>query len=107
MIYKRKNGSKYLVFDSANENIEVLKKYNELWDGIKNEIETINGDKTSKHSSTEYDKDFMKIKFNSDDNLPLNKTLKLHNMTIIIRSVFEEDGKYYPQIFLDECLYEL
>ena len=53
-----------------------------------------------------YGKDFMKIKFNSHDNLPLNKTLKLHNMTIIIRSVFEE-GKYYPQVFLDECLYKL
>ena len=49
----------------------------------------------------------MKIKFDSDDSLPLNKTLKLHNMTIIVRSVFEEDGKYYPQAFLDECLYEL
>ena len=54
-----------------------------------------------------YEKDFMKTKFNSDDDLPLNETLKLHNMTIIIRSVFEEDGKYCPQIFLDECLYEL
>ena len=49
----------------------------------------------------------MKININSDDNLPLNKTLKLHNITIIIRSVFEEDGKYYPQFFLDECLYEI
>ena len=54
------------------------KKYNKLWDGIKNYTETINSGKTS-----EYDKDFMKIKFNSDDNLPLNKTLKLHNMTIV------------------------
>ena len=68
--------------------------------GIKNEIEIINGGKTSKHSSAEYDKDFMKIKFNSDDNLPLNKTLKLHNMTIVIRSVFEERGKFYPQVYL-------
>ena len=101
-ILKKKNGSKYLVFDSGNENKEVLKKYNEVWDGIKNEIETINGSKTS-----EYDKDFMKIKFNSDDNLPLNKTLKLYNMTIIIRSIFEEHGKLYPQVYLDECLYEL
>ena len=104
---KEKNGIKCLVFDSANENNDILKKYNELWDGIKNEIETINGGKTSKHSSAEYDKDFMKIKFNSDDNLPLNKTLKLHNMTIIIRSVFEEDGKFYSKVFLDQCLYEL
>ena len=49
----------------------------------------------------------MKIKFNSDDNLPLNKTLILHNMTIVIRSIFEEQGKFYPQFYLDECLYEL
>ena len=49
----------------------------------------------------------MKIKCNSDDNLPLNKILKLHNLTVTVRSVFEEDGKYYPQVFLDECLYEL
>ena len=43
----------------------------------------------------------MKIKFNSDDNLPLNKPLKFHNMTITIRSFFEEDNKPYPQLFLD------
>ena len=49
----------------------------------------------------------MKIKFNSDDNLPLNKPLKFHNMTIAIRSVFEEDGKIYPQTFLDDTLFEL
>ena len=63
---------------------------------------TINGGKPD-----EYGKDSMKIKFNSDDNLPLNKTLKLHNMTIIIRSVLKEDGKFYPQVFLGECLYDL
>ena len=49
----------------------------------------------------------MKIKFNSDDDLPFNKQLRFFNLTIIVRTVFEEDGKYYPQIFLDECLYEL
>ena len=57
--------------------------------------------------SAESGKDYMRIKFNSDDNLPLNKILKLHTLTIIVRSVVEEDGKYYPQVFLDECLYEL
>ena len=46
----------------------------------------------------------MKIKFDSDDNLPLNKVLKFHALTIIIRSVFERDGKNYPQIFLDDAL---
>ena len=45
----------------------------------------------------------MKIKFNSDDDLRLNKILKFHILTIIIRNIFEKDGKYYPQIFLDDC----
>ena len=70
-------------------------------DGIRNEIERINGSKEG-----EYGKDFMKIKFNSDNDLPLNKPLKFHALTIVVRSVFEEDGKFYPQIFLDECLDE-
>ena len=52
-------------------------------------------------------KDFMKIRFESDNNLPLNKTLKLHMLTVIVRSVFEEDGKYYQQLFLGECFYEV
>ena len=49
----------------------------------------------------------MKIKFNSNDDLPLNKALKFYNITITIRSVFKEDGKLYPQVFLDDTLYEL
>ena len=49
----------------------------------------------------------MKIKFNFDDDLPLNKQLKFYNMAIAIRSVFEEDGKLYLQVFLDDTLYEL
>ena len=49
----------------------------------------------------------MKIKFNYDDDLPLNKKLKFYNMGITIRSVFKEDDKLYPQVFLDDTLYEL
>ena len=49
----------------------------------------------------------MKIRFNSDDDLPYNKLLKFHQMIITTRSVFEEDGKFYPQVFLDDALYEL
>ena len=49
----------------------------------------------------------MKIKFHSDDKLPLNKQLKFLSVTIVIRSVFGDDGKYYTQAFLDDCLYEL
>ena len=49
----------------------------------------------------------MKIKFNTDDNIPLNKIIYFPTITIIIRSVTLKDGKYYPQLFLDECLYEV
>ena len=98
---KEKGVNKYLVFDSTDENKELLKKYSDVWNGIKNKIKEVND------SECDYEKDYMKIKFNSDDDLPLNKPLKFHNMTITIRSVFEEDGKLYPQLFLDDTLYEL
>ena len=52
-------------------------------------------------------KDYMKIKFDSDDNLPLNKILKFRILTIIIRNTFQKDGRCYPQIFLHDCLYEV
>ena len=99
---EEKNRNEYLIFDSVDENKEVFKKYAHVWDGIKNKTKTINGGKES-----DYGKDYIKIRFDSDDDLPLNKALKFHLMTIIIRSVFEEDVKLYPQLFLDETLYEL
>ena len=70
-------------------------------DAIKTLIEKID------NKPGEYGKYYIEIKFNSDDNSPLNKPLKLHNLTIIVRPVFQEDSKYCPQIYLDECLYEL
>ena len=88
--------------DSVNENKALLKNYANVWDGIKNEIKAINGGE-----EIAYDKNFMSIKFNSDDDLPLNKRLKFHAITIIIGSVVEEGGKLYPQVFLDDTLYEL
>ena len=97
----KKGVNKYLIFDSTDENKELLKKYNDVWNGIKNKIEEVSS------GECDYEKDYMKIKFNSDDDLPLNKPLKFHLMTITIRSVFEEDGKLYPQVFLDDALYEL
>ena len=69
--------------------------------GIKNKIEEVSSDER------DYEKDYMKIKFNSDNDFPLYKLLKFHNMNIIIRSVFEGDGKLYTQVFLDDALYEL
>ena len=88
-IGSEKNKSKYLVFHSTNEKKEVLKKNTELWNGIKSEIEIINGGKKG-----EYGKDFMKIKFHTDDNLLLNEPLKLYLLIIIARCIFEEHDKF-------------
>ena len=74
----------------------VTKKYNNVWNGIKNKIKEVSSGKC------DYEKDYMKIKLNFDDDLPL----KFHLMTITIRFVFE-DGKLYPHIFLDDTLYDL
>ena len=99
---KKNNKNKYLALDDVNENKEVSKKYEEVWEGVKKEIETINGGE-----KIEYEKDYMKIRFKSNDDLPLNKAIKLRLLTIIIRCVISEDGKFYPQLFLVDTLYEL
>ena len=49
----------------------------------------------------------MKIKFDSDDNLSLNKTIEIPKMTIVVRAVFHGNKKYYPHVFLGECLHQL
>ena len=84
-----KGMDKYLVFDSTDENKELLKKHNDVFNGIKDKIKEINS------NESDYEKDYMKIKFNSDDVLLLNKSLKFRLMTTTIKSVFEEDGKLY------------
>ena len=98
---EEKNGNKYLVFDYTNKNKGELEEYTELWDRIKSQIKTID------NKPSNYEKDSMKIKFYSDDKLLLNKPPNVYNLTVVTRSVFEEDGKYYPQFSLDKCLYEL
>ena len=83
-----------MVFDSADQNKKLLKKYSDVWNGIKNKVKEVDD------SECDYEKDYMKIKFNSDHNVPLNKPLKFHSMTITIRSIFKENGKLYPQCFV-------
>ena len=95
------NECKYLVFDVKDENKELLKRCDDVFIGIMGKIKKIDDD------WLEYRKDYTKIKFNSDDNLPLNKPLIFYQMTVTIRYVFSEDNKLYPQIFLDEALYSL
>ena len=98
---EEKEGGKCLNIASTYKNTEVLKKHAEVWNRIKDFIRKINDSELG-----EYDKDYMKIKLNSDDDIPLNKELYFPTITVIIRNIFEKDGKYYSQNFLDRCLYE-
>ena len=100
-ILKKKEVNKYSIFDLTGENKELLKKYNDVFNGIRKKIKKISGDEC------DYEKDYMNIRFSSNNDLPLNKQLKFHSMTKTIRSVFEEDGKLHSQVFLDDTLYEL
>ena len=84
---KEKEGSKYLNISLTHNNNDVLIKYAEIWSGIKDQIKKVNND-----SVGEYGKDYTKIKFDSDKNLPLNKILKFRMLTIIIRNIFEKDN---------------
>ena len=94
------NGNKYLTLVPTNESQEKTKKYEELWIKINDLIRSIT------KRSNDYDEKYMKIKFNSDDKSPLNKTIKIPTTTIVASAIFHEN-KYYPQVFLDECLYEI
>ena len=95
------NRNKYLTLVSTNESKEKIKKYEELWVKIRDLIRSIT------KNLDDYDKKYMKIKFDSDDNLPLNKTIEIILVTIVVIAVFHENNKYYPQEFLDECLYKI
>ena len=98
---EEKDSNKYSLFDSTDENKKLHKKYSDVFNEIKDKIKKID------INDSDYEKEYMKTKFNSDDDLPLNKLLKFHLMTITIRHVFEENGKLYAQVFLDDTLYEL
>ena len=93
--FKEKNGEKYLIVDS-------IEGYEEVFSGIISEIKTLNRGK-----KLFYEKNYARIVINTDDNLPLNKPLKFPTLGIIIKCVLQKGEKLYPQIYLDECLYEI
>ena len=95
--YNENNENKYLIFVSTGKNKEVLENYTELWDEIKDQVEAISDVKPIK-----YEKDFMKIKFESND----DKILSISLCIVTVGSVFQDNNNYYPQVYLHECLYE-
>ena len=95
------NKGKCLTLVPTNESKEKIKKYEELWSKIRYIIRPMT------KNSDNYDEKYMKVKFNLDDELPLNKIIENPSMIIVVRDVFYENNKYYPQVFLDEYLYKL
>ena len=99
--FEKVDGDKYLIISS--ENGDIMQNYQEVFDGIKEIIKKIN----DYSQPIKYDGNYMNIRFNTDDDVPLNKIIYFPIITIIIRSVTQKDGKYYPQVFLDECLHQV
>ena len=90
---EEKGVNKYLVFDSADENKELLKKYNDVFNGIRDKIKEINS------NECDYEKDYMKIKFNSDDDLPVNESLQFRLMAITIRILLKKMVNFIRKYF--------
>ena len=93
-----KNGNKFLTIDKGDS---VLKKYDQVFSGIKHHIKKI--DDNEVNFNTDYDK----IKFLSDDSPPLNKLIYFPTLTVVIICVFKRGGVFYPQVYLVECLYQI
>ena len=74
-----------------------MQKYQEIFNRIKEIIKKIN----DYNQKIKYDDNYMKIKFNTDDNISQNKIIYFPTITLIIRSVTKKDDKYYPQLFLE------
>ena len=92
---------RYLKIALINNNKDVTNKFTEIRKGIEDWILKING------SVGEYDKNYRKIRFNSDIALPLNTVIKLHALALVIRCIVEKNGKYYPEIHLDDAIFQL
>ena len=93
-----KNGNKFLTIDKGNN---VLKKHDLVFSGIKHHIKKIDDGEVN------YSADYDKIKFLSDDLLPLNELIYFPTLTVVIICVFKQNGIYYRQVYLDHCLYQI
>ena len=93
-----KNGVRYLKIDKGDS---VLKRYDQVFSGIKYHVRKISGEEVI------YDSDQGKIRFLTDDSLPLGKLIYFPTITIVIRCIFRQDEVFYPQVYLDDALYQV
>ena len=94
---KDENAWYLIIFSDA----DVLTKLARIWKSNRAKIEENTG------GIVQYDKDYMKMKFESNDNLPIDNIVNMHQVTIYIGSIFAQNGKFYPQLFLGDALYGL
>ena len=99
--FEKINRNKYLTQVSTNESKEKIKRYEELWSKPRDLIRSIT------KNSDYYNEKYMKIKFSSDEKLPLNKMIEIPTMAIVVRAIFYDNNTFFPQVFLDESLYKL
>ena len=92
------SSDKYLVVLSGLHNKNITSVLDKIWESIENKIE----DKINPGIKI---KDYNKFRFNSDIDLPLNTFLEFHSLLINVSCIIEKDNEYYPEIYLDECLY--
>ena len=101
------SSDRYLVVDENNK--EVINVFDKLWKFIKDEINRLikRNDKITFRNTDNKISEYKKLRFSSDVDLPLDTLIKFHMLTIVINCVTEKGNKYYPEIYLDECLYEV
>ena len=95
------NEEKYLVFALIDKNLDILENYKKLWDKIKMDIKKLEGIVRNLY----FEKDIMKVKFDTDDDLVFNKIINAPICAIVVKAVYEDDKKIYPRIYLHSCYF--
>ena len=90
---------KYLVVTKGMHNRKIIHSFDNVWSHIEHKINPSNFNNNNNR------KDYDKLRFNSYIDLPTNTLIEFRSLVINVSCVVEKDGKYYPEIFLDECLY--
>ena len=101
-----RTNDRYLVVDDGNK--KVLSVFEKIWKFIEGEINDMikNSDKVTFGNASVSIKDYYELRFNSSVDLPLGTLIEFHALNVAINCIIEKGGKYYPEIYLDECLYE-
>ena len=100
------SSDRYLVVDENNK--EVINVFDKLWKFIEDEINRLmkRNDKITFGNADNKISEYNKLRLSSDVNLPLDTLIEFHMLTVVINCVIEKGNKYYPEIYLDECLYK-